>query len=284
MTYGGQYDGGFQWDVAGPIDGYGEQYDGGFSWDTEAEGNLWVVAGARLPVTAVRLTPTTLTLTVRVREASVRAALDDLDSNAGSLDERERADGTNEAVDTAGGQNTYTVAPPLRLRPPRITREWVVDDVTRRRASADTKAIRGTVTFVARETRAVAGGLADPSASGAWEFAFADGTVVTPRVSDISQGATTRLQILLSPRQAELAESVTAATAGAVVNPVPDGETFTRDTTPDSRQTVDITPPSGATDPAIPAGEYVIEEWTSRGSDGGAIRWQVSLSSRYEPQ
>jgi len=122
--------------------------------------------------------------------------------------------------------------------------------------------------------------LYDDSTAFTFDFGSA-GTIVTPRVSNISQGDTLSFDIILTPDQTELWETLTAASAGAVVRAVPDGETFTEDTTPSDRQTVSITPPSSAADSAIEQGDYVVMGWESRGSDGGAYRLSVEIDSRY---
>jgi hypothetical protein len=242
----------------------------------------WVINGQSIRVTDVTLTPTTLTLGVRARDAAERSLLDTLDGDAGAYEERARADGTNEAVDTAAGSNTFTVYPRVAMQPPRIAREWLVDDVSRTRTSADTQATTATVTLVATETRTALTGYADAADSDKWTFDFsAGGQIVTNRVTNIDQGETTALTLVLTDVQAELAETVAAATAGAVVREVPDGQWFSEDTTPNSRQTVDITPPSGAADPAISADTYVVETWESVGDDGQAFRWRVEIDTRY---
>jgi len=243
---------------------------------------VWVIDDTAIRVTSVTLTPTNLTLEVRARTADERALLDTLDSDAGAVQSRERADGTVAGLDTAAGSNTFEVIPPIRHLPQRATRDWLVDDVSRDRTSADTQATSATVSLVSTDTRDAVTGYTDAADSGKWTFDFsAGGTVVTRRVSGISQGATTSLTITAEPRQAELIETVTAATAGAVVREVPDGQWFTEDTTPNSRQTVDITPPSGAADPAIPQDTYVISNWESRGDDGGAYRITLEIDTRF---
>jgi len=255
-----------------------------WAWDYPAAAagyTTWVIDDTAIRVTSVRLTPTNLTLEVRAREAEERQLLDTLDDDAGAVDTRERADGTTVGLDRAGGSNTYTVIPPVRLQPPRVSRQWLVDDVSRNRTSVDTRATSSTVSLVATDTRDRETGYADAADSGKWTFDMAGGTIVTQRVADISQGATTTLTLILTDRQAELFETVAAATAGAVVREVPDGQWFSEDTTPAERQTVEITPPSGATDPAIPQGMYVIEGWESEGDDGGAFRVSVEISTRY---
>lgn len=277
MSYGnGQYDGGGQYDTSGPITGNG-QYDAGGVWDGVAQGPYWVVGGYRLPVRGVTLTPTTLTLDIANRGAATRRALREFEADAGALDRRERADGVIQHVDLAGGDNTYRVAPSIRHRPPRVVRDWLVEGVNRDRASADTKAILGSVSLRGKESRAAVAGLADTQGSDDWAFAFESGTLATPRVSNVRQEDDTTLQVILTPRQAELLESVAPATAGSVVNVVPDGQTFTRDTTPDGRQTVTVSPPSGVTDPTPSAGEYVVMSWRSEGADGGAYRVELTI-------
>lgn len=278
---GASWDGG-TYGVKLPAGGYlqDESYDA-THWDTDpAQGQRWALGGATIRVVGVTLTPTELRLEVRARSQSERQLLDTLDTNAGAVDTRERADGTTVGLDRAGGDNTFTVRPPVRLRPPRTVRDWLVADVSRDRTSIDTKAVAATISLVASQTRDSVDGYVN-SGTG-WTFTFNRGTIVTDRVGDISQGETTRVPIVLTDRQAELAETVLAASAGAVVSPVPDGETFTRDTTPDSRQSVDIALPSGVSDAAISPGEYVVEDWEVRGDGGTAFRMTLDISTRYE--
>lgn len=245
----------------------------------------WVVAGESLRVTGATLTPTALTLDIRARDATERATLDALDTNAGSLDQRERADGTIAGLDTAGGGNTVTAIPPVSLQPERVTRDWLVDSVSRRRTSASTEATLATLELAAKDTRDAVTTLSETAAANSWTFDFsAGGRIVTDRVHEIEQGETTRVDLILEPAQAELFETVTAATAGAIVRTVPDGETFSEDTTPTSRQTVTVDPPDDAADPALPADTYVVTGWRSEGSDGGKYRVSMDLSTRYEAQ
>lgn len=259
------------------------QYDGGQVYDSVAAGSFWVIGTRRVAVREITLTPTTLTLTISLRDAGARRTLRELDEDAGALARRELADGTIEYVDTADGDNTYTVTPSVRHQPPRIERDWLVGDISRDRASADTQAVLGTITLRGKQTRDPAAiGYDDADDADAWEFDFSDGRVVSRRVSAVQQPAgTTSLQIVLSPRQAELVESGAAAVAGAISNTVPDGQAFTRDTTPDDRQTVTVDPPADAADPALKAGTYVVTGWTvDSGSGGGADRMDLSVATR----
>lgn len=242
----------------------------------------WVVNNEDISVTGVEITPTELRLDVRARDADVRSTLETLDSNAGAFSERELADGTLQYRDTAAGSNTYTVYPPYYMKPPRITRDWLVDNVSRVRTSADTQATEATLTFVPSSSRTDSVSYSDPADSDKWEFDFGSfGQIVTDSVANIDQGETTAIELILDPSQTELIESVATAIAGAFTFEVPDGETFTRDETPSERQTVTITPPSGASDPAIPSGTYVVTEWNSRGADGGGFRVTLQISTRY---
>lgn len=284
FTYdGAEYDGGTYDEDLPATSTYLEDnpYDGAH-WDGDpASGQTWLIGDNLLNVYGVTLTPTTLSLDIRARSGAERSALDELDTNAGAVETRERADGTVRGLDTAGGANTYSVRPPTRLRPPRVVRNWLVDDVTRDRTSADTTALEATVSLVAEETRAPGSNYSNTGTG--WTFAFSNaGTLVTDRVGQIQQGPTTTIPIVLTPRQAELLETVLAATAGAVVSPVPDGETFSRDTTPTDRQTVTISLPSGVTDAAIDPGDYVVEDWDVTGDDGGAYRMRIEISTRFE--
>lgn len=260
----------------------GERLTGGIL--TASAQSAWVINGVELRVQSVVLTPTTLRLTVRARSAAARGVLEDLDGNAGAVDERERADGTVAGLDLAGGKNTVAVYPPGEQRPERIPRSWVVDSVGRDRASADTLGTIATVEFTSAATRDPVVGYSDPADSTAWEFDLGGaGRIVTDRVSSIRQDATTSVEVILEPLQAELFETTAAATAGSVVRTVPDGTAFAEDTTPGSRQTVTVTPPSGE-ESALPADEYVVDGWESDGRGGGAYRVRMDLSTRYEPQ
>lgn len=243
----------------------------------------WVVADTPIDVVGVRLTPEELSLEIRSRSPDAQTVLDDLDSNAGAFDTRERADGTIQNRDTAAGANSYTVTPPIYMDPPRTERAWRVDNVTRDRTSTDTEAIAATVTLVPAATRDPVDGYADTADADLWEFDIgSSGQVVTASVANIQQGETSAIELVLTPEQAELIETVTGAVAGAVTFVVPDGDTFTRDETPTDRQTVTITPPSSASDPAIPEDTYVVTGWESRGSDGGGYRLTLNISTRYE--
>lgn len=244
----------------------------------------WVINSQPLRVREVTLTPTELTLEVRARTSAERSLLDTLDANAGAYQDRQLADGTAQARDTSGGSNNFDPIPPIRMQPPRTTRTFFVDNVSRRRTSADTQGIIGTISLVAQDTRSAVTGYTDAVDSSKWEFDFNGGRIVTDRVSTIDQGPTTSVELILTESQAELFETLTAATAGAVVATVPDGESYSRDTTPNNRQTVTITPPSGAADPAIPQGDYVVENWESVGNDGFAFRVRMDISSRYDPK
>lgn len=256
-------------------------YDG-THWDADpAQGQTWVIDELQIQVFAVTLRPTELELSVRARTDAAQRLLDRLDSNAGAYEDRTLADGTYQARDTAGGSNTFTVRPSTRLRPPRVTRDWLVDSVSRTRTSTDQQAIEATVTFVAGGTRTPQTGHTDAADTSQWTFAFNGGTVVTASVADIQQGETTTIPIVLTDRQAELVESVTPAIGGAYTFEVPDDETFTRDETPTDRQSVTITSPDSVTNPPLPDGEYVVTGWRSRGSDGAGFRWDMEVSSRY---
>jgi hypothetical protein len=289
-----------------------EQYDGfqygGATWDgNPASGETWYIGDFPVRVVGVTLTPTQLELDVRARTASERQALRDLDANAADVDRRDRADGTIDHLDTSLGANTFEVQPPNRFKPPRVEREFLVADISRERTSADTRATLGTVLLRPRQARAVQRSTTDADDSTKWTFQFQPkdetqgaqfdgfqyggaslsgtqsgleaGQIVTDRVSQVRQErGTVSLQIVLDPRHAELAETVLVAIAGATSATVPDGEDFSRDTTPRSRQTITVTPPSGASDPTPAQGEFAVFGWQSRGADGGAYRFELTMS------
>jgi len=283
FDYDGEtYDGGSWDEEAAPKSVYipGE-YDG-THWDADpAQGQTWVIGDQQITVVGVEITPTELSLDVRARTDSERRLLSTLDDNAGAFEDRTLADGTYQARDTAAGNNTFTIRPPTRLKPPRIVRDWLVDDVSRTRTSSDQQTIEATVTFVASQTRVPVVGYTDPSNTSEWSFAFADGTVVTASVADLQQGETTTIPLVLTDRQAELVESTVAAVGGSYTFEVPDGGTFTRDETPESRQSVTITVPDTASGAPIDSGEYVVTGWRSRGSDGAGFRFELEVSTRY---
>jgi len=118
FAYDGQnYDGGHWDEETTPTSMYlaDESYDRAH-WDQDpASGQYWLIDDLRIRVTGVTLTPTNLDLDIRARTNTEQRALEILDSNAGAYDQRERADGTLEALDTAGGGNTFTVRPPTLL-------------------------------------------------------------------------------------------------------------------------------------------------------------------------
>lgn len=293
---GSQYDAA-TWDgaPADPTNHYlegGNQYSAGH-WDADpARGSRWVISPpdetpARVRVTNVVLRPTRCEVSIRARSAAERDILARLDDDAGEVDTRAYADGRTQGLDTSGGSNTYTLRPSTALRPPRIERDWLVESIERDRTSADTRATAATVEFVAATTRdRDATSYADGSQAGAWQFDFnapTGGTLYTERVNRIRQGETDTVALFLTRYQAEVLESVAPAVAGATTQATPDGPTVTRDTTPDDRQTVDVTPPASAADPAISAGTYVVAGWTVTGDDAGSKRVELSIDTAYTP-
>jgi hypothetical protein len=202
-----------------------------------------------------------LTLEVRLRSDTARAKLDNLKDDAGSYTERVRADGVYEARDTVGGSNTVSVTPPAGYTPPREAGDFLVDDVTAERTSANGLVERATVTLVPRRSRDLQSN-ATPSAGGAWSFEFELDTVETDRVaSDIrNDGDTVELRLTLTPEETDVLEASASAVGGVVSEALPDEDTRVRDVTPTSRQTVDVTPPTAS---PVEAGAYAVVGWTT---------------------
>lgn len=99
-----------------------------------------------------------------------------------------------------------------------------------------------------------------------WTFAFADGTVETTRVTtDIVRTPDDSLQsvemvIVVDDQEIVIIEESLDKQGAINVRKVPDGPNLVEDTTANNRNTVDITPTSGASD-TIPAGTYVARNW-----------------------
>lgn len=244
-------------------------------------GRGWTIDSTPISPTAVTATPDTLELTIPTRTSAVRSLLDTLDANAGEVRQRERADGTLDAMDTAAGANTYTLYANIYSKPPRQGRTVHVEDIARERSGPDGQTITADITLKPTESRAIdADTEADDTTQ--WRFDFAPGgRIVTNRLAaNINQDReTTTLQLVLTPLQTQTLETSTAAVAGAVSQNVPDGESLDRDTTPNSRQTVTITPPSGASNPPISQGDYLALGWTTTGQGEGGYRVELELTS-----
>jgi hypothetical protein len=220
---------------------------------------IWTIGGQAIETATHTREPNALTLEARVRTAAERATLSDLKDDAGSYTERVRADGVFEARDTVGGSNTVSVSPPAEYAPPREAGDYLVDDVTATRTSADGTAERATVSLVPRESRALET-TATPSAGGSWSLAFQLATVETDRVASeiTNDGDRVELTLALTPAETDVLEASTGAVGGVVSERLPDADTRVRDVTPNSRQTVTLTPPAAS---PIPAGDYVTIGW-----------------------
>lgn len=255
----------------------GAQYDAA-NWDAP---HPWLIDGVALSPTAVTVTPETIELTVPTRTQSTRDLLDTLDANAGEVRRRNLADGTMQAFDTAAGGNTYTLSPQSRSVPPRTERAVHVDDIAREKSGPSGQTVTADITLVPTATR-TRNTRTDTDDTAQWRFTFsAGGRIVTNRIAAQvnDDRESTTVSLVLTPLQTQTLETNTAAVAGAVSQSVPDGESLDRDTTPNSRQTVTVSPPDTASDPPLESGTYLALGWTTVGRGGGSYRIELELTT-----
>jgi hypothetical protein len=250
-------------------------------WDRDVyagDGEEWVVGGRSLQVVDHAREPDRLELSVRLRSAGAREALNELKDDAGSYETWTRADGVAEARDTVGGSNTVTVSPPTRFSPPRVAGPYLVDSVTATRTSADGTAERASVVLVPEASRGLGDTAALSATTGGWRLAFEEGIIDTDRVaSDIrNDGDRVELRLTVTPRQADVIEASVSAVGGVVSERLPDDDTRVRDVTPDERQTVTLTPPSAS---PVDAGDYAVLSWRTESVTSARHQTTITLDA-----
>lgn len=238
-------------------------------WQTDA--STWQIGNIQINDPRVTATPEGWSLETRGRTATERSLFETLRDNAGDVEQRERPDGTLEALDTAkqGSSNTYPVFPGSDSEPPRTDRNMLVDSATIEHLSADGQAVTASIDFLAADSRDTVT-YSDSQDTTKWEFDFSAGPrIVTDSVHEIGDSGQITVQTILTAAQTEAFETTAAAVAGAVVEDVPDGDELARDTTPNSRQTVTVTSPTGQSDPPLSDGDYLVTTWESVGVGSG---------------
>jgi hypothetical protein len=245
----------------------------------------WFVAGTRVDVLDLAVSPTEFQLTVRTQIHEEAEAIRELNSQAGEVERLPLAGGGWTTVDRSEGSgNTVAVSPPDGLRPPLKPAEYHVDRYDERAVSSDGRVINVNLGLVRTEPREIDDTLPTPSAaSDEWLLEFDAGRIATPNVSRADQGrqADIDLRVTLDDDEVEVLLEDATRPDSVTVRDVPDGDDFVA---AGARQQVTISlPASGTPSEHLPTdgGDYAIREWQVRRED--PVRWLARLTVRELP-
>lgn len=254
----------------------------------DRDGGAWTVNGTRVLVTGLKLTHDEVKLAIRTLIHTDIDSVRALNSHAGEVERLVDADGGWTTVDRSlNDDNTFSIAPPIRLMPALQADSYHVERYREDAVSEDGSVIDADVTLVRTGPRTDDGsGLPSQSqGSGEWLFNFHNGKIATPHVRRTDQGdqADIDLELELTETQVEaLLESATYLDAVSVQS-VPDGDDFIRDGNPDDRNTVTINQPNGINSSYLPTdgGDYAIRDWTA--TYVPPSRYEVEMTVRELP-
>jgi hypothetical protein len=198
---------------------------------------------------------------------------------AGDLSVETGFGGAFRTIDRAGRSETVTVQPPPWATPPLDTVEGYVRGYGEEQQAPDVWEID--LTIVRTSNRGTPFGTV--SESGAWEVATQRGTIglsgrhvgVTSR-SGTSAGGDWTLRLALDAAQAAAWADACSHPDGVSEETVSDGSNSLVDDTPNSRQTVTLSVPPGAT---IPGGDHLVQDWTLSPRSYGEQPWQLDATT-----
>lgn len=229
-------------------------------------------------------TPQTLSLTLRVSEATRANVLAPLRSAAGKLDTLVAADGSFRTLDRSQSGNTLTVTPPSARQPPRTKREYLVAGYSERPLDQGSGSHEVTLDLRAASNREPDAQAVDETrASDEWALDTRAGQIATHRVAtDRESGMDTSaetesLTLILTPGQTATLEAAASRIGAVAVREVPDGPNSYDDnsTSPTNANTITLTTPDGTS--PMSGGDYVVVEWSTEWLSAAAYRVQLTL-------
>jgi hypothetical protein len=187
--------------------------------------------------------------------------------------------GQYRAIDRGARSGPTRVEPPVDQEPPFPRADYFVTSYGEEQVAPDRFQVD--MTFQRLSNRGQEFGTL--SEAGDWEFALETGTVGldAAQVSPASGSGTTagpefELQLRIGDDQAAALMDNWGYPEGVVERPVGDGEDYLVDQSPDSRQTVTVTSPSGA---AIDDDDYLVTGWQIETAGFEASRrWSVDVT------
>jgi hypothetical protein len=203
----------------------------------------------------------------RVDADKLRNALRPLKSDEGQVDVLPTDDGGFQAVDRAGGDNTYTVFPPVGRKPLRLSEDYHVAKYEEQIVSTDAGEWDVGLELIRSATRDDPVTISQTRDTDGWAFETQFGTITTKSVDaefiGRGEGGVRRFELIsrLTQNQTRVFESAEARTNAARVRDIPDATNVAVDDSADDAVTVTITPPDVADE--VPAGDYAVTEWES---------------------
>lgn len=193
--------------------------------------------------------------------------------NASKVDVVPDIDGGFNAVDRAGGSNTVNLYEPDTREDLRTVDTWLIDEYEEKPLDTEAKRWEVTVTFVPEIEKSYDnkyGSISSPGVptreSGEWLYEFENGGITTKNVTTSLEKVPNKtfdkitLNMVLTPEQLRIVEENLGRLKAQYVRDVPDGDNVLVDQTSSGRNTVTVTPPSGATD-TVESGDYVVSNW-----------------------
>lgn len=232
-----------------------------------------------LELTGVRATHDRLTLSWTGHVTDLDA-LREFRDHAGDVTKTTDSDGSWEGLDRSDGTNEFSVKPPSSLRPPLDLAKHVVDQYRER--GGDAGLVRDVqVRFLRTGPRDDSASLSESAASDEWEFQFSEGTIATTDVTAADAGpeGDVEFRARLDTDQTTVVLTSLTRLDAVSVEPVPDGDDFVRDNSPNSTNTVTINRPTDLGSEYLPdEGDYVVRDMTVRKDQ--PYRWVVDFTAR----
>lgn len=227
----------------------------------------WVIDGD--PVERIddeTATYDSLALTFRVTSTDLTSVLRPLKSDEGQVSTVQTDSGGYSAVDRAGGDNSYSVTPPIVRQPLRQEGTYHVARYEESLVSQEVEEWDVELEFVPEENRTDSRPISETVGSGEWGFTTRYGTIATDRVDAdfLGSGAdgVERFELVARLRygQALAFEAALSRLASARVREVVDGTNVAVDDSQGSASTLTVESPTPG---EVSSGEYVVTAWES---------------------
>jgi hypothetical protein len=226
---------------------------------------------------SLTLTPDTVSIGFVARGSNAIDAWRTYD-RAGDLSVETGFGGAFRVIDRAGRSGTVAVQPPPWASPPLDSVDGFVQSYGEEQRAPDVWEID--LTIVRASNRGTP--FSTVSESGAWEIVTQRGTIGlagrhigVSSQSGTSAGGDWTLRLALSDSQAAAWADACSHPDGVSEETVSDGSNYLVDDSPNSRQTVTLSVPPGAT---IPGGDHLVQDWTLSPRSYGDHPWQLDAT------
>lgn len=225
-----------------------------------------------------------LMLKFRVTKSTYDAKLAEVEKNAGKASAFVDSKGKFTGRDRSGGDNTYSLSPPLGRDPPRRSGDYICSKFKRQQLDRQGDRYMVTTEWLRPESKTLRDEslyINETAGSTEWWFIFDRGEMATSRVSAKIRGKNqaqlteAELEVVMDIDQTTLFEEHCSRLANVHEVNYPDAKNESIDETPESRNSVYVKPPD--TGSAFTEGYYRVSEWTTHWTNDKHYRVKMKL-------